>query len=875
MRYFSKFLTLLFSLTLFPIVASSQGLSISGQVIEQHTHTPIVRAQIKIRKITGTQILTFAQTDKDGHFKIEKNLNGDSLVLEVSCIGYATQQKMLSAVSNPLVIEMEQKETQLKEVVVRPTKIRLQGDTVRYLVSAFAATNDRTIGDVLKKMPGIEVLESGEIKYQGKSLNKFYIEGSDLLGGRYGLATNNVSHKDVASVEIMENHQPVKAVEDIVFSDQPALNIKLKEDAKSRWAGTLKLGGGIPELWEVESFAMRFKPKTQSFNTYKGNNVRNNYYETMTFAPSGDFSSNAGTGLPEYIQVSPSIARGIGSNRSGFIESNNLTSNNLFKVGKDLDLITEIIGSIDRQTSEFASQTSYFLDNNRILTEDKLEEAESLKKNLEGKFRLKSNQKKFYFNNNLQFLYDRNDPTIDISGTYSNKQRANTENKRISNDFDILQRMGDKFFTFRSMTEYASKPQTLNIYRDGESDIRQKVDLSSFYTNNSIDYSFFIGKIRLGTKTRLLFQNRKTDNALMSNYHVASSDDAISCYQTTSDHDINVKKLKADFVPSANYDLNDWHFSIQTPIFYQQLSLDKESHTTTGINPSFSMDWIASSMLKLRASAGTAKNLPDESLYYYGDIMNDYRNLTTGYIDFSTGRSTFYSTGVDYKDVVALFFANLNLSYSQNKRTRISEQNFQDEYIYHFYSPGETETNTLAVSGSISKGIGKINGTFSLFPVYTHNKSSIVRNGTTIPYQSDIYSIRGTINSRPINWCDLNYIASYSYNQYRMNENTQYATSNRLSESLKASFYFLKSLQLSYVLEHYCNELSPGNYKNFVFSDITASYLIGNRWEMACAIRNIFDEKQYSYFAENELITIHQNYKIRPRNILTSATYRF
>lgn len=46
--------------------------------------------------------------------------------------------------------------------------------------------------------------ENGQISYQGTAINKFYIEGMDLLGGKYNIATNNISNDDVGSVEIME-----------------------------------------------------------------------------------------------------------------------------------------------------------------------------------------------------------------------------------------------------------------------------------------------------------------------------------------------------------------------------------------------------------------------------------------------------------------------------------------------------------------------------------------------------------------------------------------------------------------------------------------------------------------------------------------------
>ena len=100
-------------------------------------------------------------------------------------------------------------------------------------------------------MPGIDVAENGAISYNGQQINKFYIEGKDLLGGRYGLATNTVHQEDVATVEVMENHQPIRVLEDVSFSQSPAINLRLKSRARSAWAGTVKAAGGVsPALWQ-------------------------------------------------------------------------------------------------------------------------------------------------------------------------------------------------------------------------------------------------------------------------------------------------------------------------------------------------------------------------------------------------------------------------------------------------------------------------------------------------------------------------------------------------------------------------------------------------------------------------------------------------
>lgn len=39
------------------------------------------------------------------------------------------------------------------------------------------------------------------------------------------------------SVEVLENHQPIKALDDIEFSDRAGINLKLKEDARQKWVG--------------------------------------------------------------------------------------------------------------------------------------------------------------------------------------------------------------------------------------------------------------------------------------------------------------------------------------------------------------------------------------------------------------------------------------------------------------------------------------------------------------------------------------------------------------------------------------------------------------------------------------------------------------
>lgn len=837
-------------------VCFPQIVAISGRVIDEKK-APIERAYVSLRYHNGGRIVAYALTSVGGEFSLKKDIRRDSMELNFSCMGYAPQTLRVPNNNQPIVVEMAVKSMEIREVIVNAQKITQRRDTITYRVASFSSAEDRTIGDVLKRLPGIEVLETGEIKYQGQKLDKFYIEGSDMLGGRYGLATNNISHKDVANIEVMENHQPIKALQDMVFSGSTAMNIKLKEDAKSRWAGTIKGGLGVPQLWTAELFAMRFKSKVQSLNTYKGNNTGNESSELNLFTPSGDFASNANTSFPTYIDVSTSVAGDIGTNRSIFNQTHTLSSNNLFKVGKDYDLVTELTASFKRLESEYASQSTYFLADEKVSIEDKTESATNFKRTLDGKLRLKANKDKYYLNNELNFSYDQNDTSVDIFGTYTNNQSSGIKNYTISNDFDILQRYGEKFFTFRSNNEYSSKSQILEVTKNDKSPIYENIGLSSFYTNNSLDYSIGLGKFRLNTPVGLLYQYKQMENELDSEFN-----------------NLTTHKLRFNVTPSFDYNLYRFRFSLSANVLYQTMSLDNKWHHTFGVNPRFSMNWTVSSMFKVYGSASWSKDMPNENLFYNGVIMNNYRRYTAGYIDFSCGESATASVNLEYKDVVKSFFANLGVTFLKKINTRVSGQNFEDDYIIDYYIPGTNTSDMLSVMGSVSKGIEAINGTVTLSPLFSTSQTSILRNGVTIPYSSNSYSLRAMFNTKITANCNITYNAAFAYNKNKM-EAQQYFSSIRFTESLKFAYSPLKSLQLSCNADHYCNELTRNNYKNFIFLDFTVSYLPGNSWELTCGVKNILDEKYYSYYTESELSTFYKSYKIRPRNILLSATFRF
>ena len=139
----------------------------------------------------------------------------------IASLFYLKTKKEICKIENKsqhIDIVIKEEPIVLQEVSVKSEKVWENNDTISYLADAFRDTTDIVIADVLKKMPGIEVKDDGKIEYKGKAISKFYIEDMDMLQGRYNIATNNIPASNVHLVQVMENHQEVKALKNIDFN---------------------------------------------------------------------------------------------------------------------------------------------------------------------------------------------------------------------------------------------------------------------------------------------------------------------------------------------------------------------------------------------------------------------------------------------------------------------------------------------------------------------------------------------------------------------------------------------------------------------------------------------------------------------------------
>ena len=191
---------------------ASAQVKVTGRVIDLQ-NKPVSDVIVKV--VSGTKTLAFTSTNAKGEYAIEmKSAPTGEVTLQFTHISYEKESERLSLKERVTKLDMilSPKSISLKEVTVKPDPLRQRGDTLTHNLASFLGKGDVTLEDGLKRLPGVDVSKAGAISYMGKPISQFNIEGLDMLGGKYNLATRNIPADYVTQVEIVREEGEVQAV---------------------------------------------------------------------------------------------------------------------------------------------------------------------------------------------------------------------------------------------------------------------------------------------------------------------------------------------------------------------------------------------------------------------------------------------------------------------------------------------------------------------------------------------------------------------------------------------------------------------------------------------------------------------------------------
>jgi len=861
---------------------AAQTTVISGRIINNH-QKPVSDASVTLLRTADSSVVAFNFSNSGGEFSILYAGEEPELLLMVYGFNIRKHIQKINNVTQTVNVNVIEEAIQLTEFSVKSEKIWSTGDTVNYIVDAFRDSTDLVIADVLKKMPGIEVKESGKIEYRGKPISKFYIENMDMLQGRYGIATKNISATDIATVQVFENHQHIKALKEVKFSDEAAINLKLKPDAKGIFSAMAEAGVGFDYnlLLNAGVTGMYFGRKKQHITSLKGNNTGNDPKEELQSYT--DENEAIGSYASMIIPTPPPINK----TRYYFNTALSGSINNLIKINEDTEFTFNLDAYYDSDDRNSFAVTHFYLPGSDTIkiTEKMRSQYESTA--IKGGLGLNRNTKSNYLNSRLTFFFENNDGLGHIVNNGILAQNERSTPIDIAGNIHWVKRSIKSKHTgieVNSKTRYYSKPYSLEIqpggfaneltdsipYRNSIQDISTR----SFTTRNSA--MLLNGLVWKSFILRPFFLASFEHEDLNSNL-ITTGYNTENILSIPLANDITWNRIRAGASLFLTYRNRKFNFEFTTPVQYQAITLNNKLNNTTKrknnvlVQPYGRLIYKMNTRWEITGSWLYYTGNPGLPNLYSGYILQNYRTLSRfeNSLTEMSGHTT--TLRMAYRDIMQFLFTSLEINYNQYTNEILYSNLFTGEAMT--IKPVELENTGYysGIKGNLGKGFN--------WKKLSVNTEIAYGFGTTPQLVQDSLT---TYNNSGIN---ANIIVSMSFTEnIHFSNKTSYSNMkvsmakqnvsriNSLIEAATLSFSVNDNMVISAGMEYYFTE-SQNQKQSFYLLDAGVVYNL-KKVRLTLDLNNILNTSEYIYAYNSSLGSFSTNYKIRPASVMLGARFK-
>ncbi|MDP5138965.1 MAG: hypothetical protein NWP83_00675, partial [Spirosomaceae bacterium] len=405
----------------------------------------------------------------------------------------------------------------------------------------------------------------------------------DLLGGRYNLANENLPVDAVSGVQIVENHQPIKMLDSLEFSENAAINIQLKN--KVTVTGTANLGvGASPLLWEANVTPMLFTKKNQFIGSYQANNTGNNISKQTKVLTIQDIMNDfeADDKKNDWLRIQQLFPPPFADNR--WLDNNaHLASiNQLKKLKNDYEIRLNASYTNDYQQQTGSTTTLFYTPVDTIgIIENKYNQLyfNSLETNLS----LQKNDPKKFFENELKFrgFWDGQRGNLTRNGEALTQELSNPYYS-VSNKLKNIFTVGKQLLTLRSFVNFNQTPQSLyvtpgqfeNLVNAGQAlnELRQDLNVNTFQTNNMLSLTRNYKGVVLSPTLGFTVQRQQLNSELTK-----VSGENLQGIGLDFSNDLSWLQTSVYAKLKSEYRKKDWRFTFETPLTNYNFSVEERT----------------------------------------------------------------------------------------------------------------------------------------------------------------------------------------------------------------------------------------------------------------------------------------------------------
>ncbi len=254
MKYF--FLALFILAISYYTVYSQQTGSVTGITTDANDGKLLKGATVLLRTAMG-KALGGAISDGRGYFHLG-NIAVGHYELVIRFIGYDSLLKNISISTNDtlrlgrLALKRGELLTKGIEVTDKALRVEVKGDTSEYNAQQFKTDKNAAAEDMIRKMPGIEVDQNGQVKAQGEQVRKVLVDGKPFFGGDPSAVLKNLPSEVIDKIQVFDQMSDQAAFTKFDDGDRTkTLNIVMRQDRKRGQFGKLYAGYGTNDRYSL------------------------------------------------------------------------------------------------------------------------------------------------------------------------------------------------------------------------------------------------------------------------------------------------------------------------------------------------------------------------------------------------------------------------------------------------------------------------------------------------------------------------------------------------------------------------------------------------------------------------------------------------
>ena len=911
-------LLLLFFLLSFPAFPQSAGRQVTGRVTDAKTGKGVSYVTCKTLGERDS-LMAYALTDGTGAFTL--TLPDGAEAVEFTLMGYDKKRIGARDARQGMRVRLTPSGIMLKEVTVKARPIDIHKDTINYNVAAFQGKEDRYIEDVLKKLPGVEVSADGSIRYKGEPINKVDIEGQDLLGNRYNQATRNIPADAVATVQVMEDDQPIRALKDRVPSDKATLNIKLKQGYKLRPFGEAKGGiGGFNDVLCNNSLTlMNVGRKNQLLLTAKmdnnGENLSENTVEHIDYSDADNYEPLPG----EMIQTDGMAQPPINEKRYLKNKSYSVGLNHVHRIGRYGSLRTNITYYGTSDHNEDSTYNYYGGEQTLSLSETNRRKLSS--HTLMPHFRYEHNAPKVYLvdelSGSLSFLKstsrrgtsrqgdltqqesngvfkstsdeltsEQGEMSRQSSGQISSSardlstrqlaERSDRHPGYIQNKMNMTINAGANVYSVNSLFRYFRRSETLGVSENDGS--TESISTYSFTpslltptTTYALDQRLELERIMTRNSVSTIL--RVLGNSLELKYTFELRSDNVAVDGGRSNR---TTYMKHSLAPEYTIRYSRGYVAVDVPVnvFTSRVPWSGVSGgTKVYASPSLRWRHEFSPFWRMNIMGGISRD-PSADVMTPEEFARDYRTrlLTADRIGWT--RRSGASFSLNYSNLVTLFVWNVMASASWSTSDHYNEYTYGNDLTTVRPVWKDVKSRSLFVLTSVDKTFAGTGESVKATVSYNRTALPVAQNGVTADITANVLTTAMTLR-----WSRWKWLSVTDRPTFNLTWQDPYAWS--AGHNTLKSFYNeadvhlfpLSGLDISLSWEYNVLEVERGRYRRNSFLDASVRYSLSKKIDLRLAMSNLLNRKVYEEASFSGLNYGYFSLPLRGRELLFSVAF--